>query len=191
MTTQAGVQAPKENRDPNHINDHLQMKFDQVFGEPENNYSFGVVWECSETCYTCWHGLCYGLASCLCSVWIVIYWGFIFGCVAFDHIWIFTPFLKLFTMIMQICRPLKPCIDCCIKPCTGACAHFFILFAEPGTDIDRWNKPVIKTPVRRVRINRDSPVPVKRTPVPAPTDEDLFLGQKSQMARSVQRQMML
>lgn len=170
--------------------------FYDVHGEPSGMHSFDMVWEFSEILYKCFLDLCYGLFSCLCGVWIVMYWGCAFAYTAFVHIWIFSPFLLIVKFIMNIfARPLKPIINCCIRPCCGACAHFFILFAEPGADIDKWNYPEIKTPVRRVQIEQEPKVLVKKqakeNPTPRELEEQLWLGEKERMARSVKRQMML
>ncbi|KAH3892479.1 hypothetical protein DPMN_016597 [Dreissena polymorpha] len=80
------------NRDPNGINGHLQVAFEDVLGEPEGIRSIDCVWKMAFTCFECWKGLCYKLATLLCGCCIAACWGVDFATISF------VPYLVLHTM---------------------------------------------------------------------------------------------
>lgn len=165
-----------------------------MLAEPKGNHSCDILWECSDIVFSCLKNLCYGLISLLCGFWLAAFWGIAFGWTAFQHIWICSPFARLVELIMDFFRCFRPIVRCCIVPYTAACAHLFILFAEPGVDIDQWSKPVFNTPVRKLKPppqkdekKSDGKQSVKV--IPPVNSEDLYLGTKTGMAKSIQRQM--
>ena len=151
-----------------------------MLGEPDGIHSCDIIWECSFILFSCFKNLCYGLVTLLCGFWLAAYWGVCFGCIGFQHIWIFTPFLKLFGLFLDMFRCCRPVIRCCIIPCVGSCGHLFILFAKPGADPYAWAKVEVKTPVQRMK-----PPPKKDEKkdgdkksvkvIPPPNPENLYL----------------
>merc|ERR1712122_391702 len=53
------------NRDPNNINDHLRVTFEDVLAEPEGIHSMNCVWSNSYKCFNCCKDLCYTIMTLL------------------------------------------------------------------------------------------------------------------------------
>ncbi|PAA76956.1 hypothetical protein BOX15_Mlig006601g2, partial [Macrostomum lignano] len=114
------------NRDPNGINQGLQVKFEDVLAEPDGAHSMDCVWSNSYKCYTCGLSLSYKIATLFCGIFIALHWGCTFGCVAFNEIWYMTPNCKLFELQMRcIKRFVTVMLECCFGPCCAACGMFF------------------------------------------------------------------
>ncbi|KAL4226705.1 Caveolin-1 [Mactra antiquata] len=119
------------NRDPNNLNDHLKVQFEDVFGEPEGARSIDCVWKLSYTCFTCWLGLCYKIATLLYGICIAAEWGCEFASIAFYHIWYVTPMLRVCEINCEVFKKLtKTCCNCCMEPCCEACGALFIHFKK-------------------------------------------------------------
>ncbi|XP_064606148.1 caveolin-1-like [Liolophura sinensis] len=113
-------------RDPNAINSHIQVAFEDVLAEPEGIHSFDCVWRFSYLCFEFWKNFCYKLATLCCGLCIAMNWGCVFAETAFYHVWYITPALK----IMEInCGPWKKCcricLSCLMDPC---CESMGLLF---------------------------------------------------------------
>ncbi|KAH3792532.1 hypothetical protein DPMN_146029 [Dreissena polymorpha] len=120
---------PPEDRDPKNINTHLKLDFYSVLAEPPTSpQSFDIVWECSETCFSCLQGCMYKLTTFFCGPCIAFYWGIQFVPFLFANIWIFTPLKQMFTLICGYW--FKYCCYFCartfVSPCTWACGALFI-----------------------------------------------------------------
>ncbi|XP_070183798.1 caveolin-2-like [Littorina saxatilis] len=51
------------NRDPNNINDHVKVAFEDVLAEPEGARSIDCVWICSHSCFEGSKSCCYSIMS--------------------------------------------------------------------------------------------------------------------------------
>lgn len=112
------------NRDPNNLNDHLKVSFEELIGEPDHTHSIDCVWKLSYKCFNLWKALCYVIATTLCGIFIACGWGCFFACEAFQHIWYITPWLRAFELYLfpsakiyaMICRNMcDPCCESCGK----------------------------------------------------------------------------
>ena len=56
------------NRDPNNMNVHIQVSFDDVLAEPEGAHSMDCVWRNAHTCFTCGLGCCYKALTFICGL---------------------------------------------------------------------------------------------------------------------------
>merc|ERR1712154_559611 len=83
------------NRDPNNINDHLKVTFEDVLAEPEGAHSMDCVWSCSYKCFNCCKDLAYMILTLFYGICIAMEWGCEFGQIAFIHIWYVTPCFKV------------------------------------------------------------------------------------------------
>merc|ERR1711936_409871 len=52
-TTTMAAELDMMNRDPNNINPHLKVGFEDIFGEPEEIRSMDCVWQNSYKCFKC------------------------------------------------------------------------------------------------------------------------------------------
>lgn len=88
------------NRDPNHLNNHIQVNFDDVFAEPEGAHSMDCVWTNSFKCFNCWLGCCYKLITFFTGIFIAMGWGCLFALVAFTEVWFLTPYIRLQNIVL-------------------------------------------------------------------------------------------
>ncbi|XP_060595592.1 caveolin-1-like [Ruditapes philippinarum] len=119
------------NRDPNNLNDHLKVAFEDILAEPDGVRSIDCVWKLSFSCFNFWLGVCYKLSTLCCGICLAAEWACEFAEVAFYHIWFITPSLRL----MEInCEVFKKCHQticaCCLEPCCLACGKIFSAFEK-------------------------------------------------------------
>ncbi|XP_060595850.1 caveolin-1-like [Ruditapes philippinarum] len=119
------------NRDPNNINDHIKVCFEDVLAEPEGVHSMDCVWKLSHKCFTLWLSLCYKLSTLCCGICIAASWGCEFAGVAFNHVWAVTPCLRMLELNCSILKRIHETIcGCCIEPCCEACGQVFNAFKK-------------------------------------------------------------
>ncbi|VDI34537.1 caveolin 1 [Mytilus galloprovincialis] len=119
-------------RDPNGINAHLgTLHFNDVFGEPDGVHSIDCVWKLSAKCFDCWKLLCYNILTIFYGVCIAAEWGCEFAVIAFYHIWIISPCMKIFEINCGICQRIySTCVNCCIVPWCEAFGSLFSAFKK-------------------------------------------------------------
>merc|ERR1712170_190610 len=57
-----------ETRDPNNLNDHLKVTFEEALGEPDHTHALDCVWKYSYKCFNFCKALCYLIATTLCCL---------------------------------------------------------------------------------------------------------------------------
>ena len=104
----------------------IQVKFEDVFGEPEGAHSPECAWKCAFKCYEGARGCCYKCMTVLCSWLYGLCWGCEFACVTFSYIWSWTPSLRVTTMVCGIQQKFwEAMLNCCLGPCCAACGMMF------------------------------------------------------------------
>ncbi|XP_050414695.1 caveolin-1 [Patella vulgata] len=114
------------NRDPNDINDHLKVQFEDVLAEPDGARSFECCWNCSRLCFNCSKGCCYKFLTLICALPFALCWGCSFAMITFQHVWHFTPLLRAWMInlgCMQKC--FGTLVNCCLAPICEACGLMF------------------------------------------------------------------
>ncbi|KAK1136731.1 hypothetical protein K0M31_001270 [Melipona bicolor] len=74
-----------EDRDPNSLNKHLQVMWDDVIGEPEGIRSPECAWRLSGHCFRLSRSCCYVFLSVLIAPLLALCFGFTFACLAFQR----------------------------------------------------------------------------------------------------------
>ncbi|XP_076469379.1 caveolin-1-like [Babylonia areolata] len=119
------------NRDPNNINDHLKVAFEDVLAEPEGVRSMDCVWTNSYKCFNCCKDICYMISTLFCGICIAMEWGCEFADIAFVHIWYVTPCFKVMELNCGCIQKLYGmCVHCCMDPCCEACGILFSAFKK-------------------------------------------------------------
>lgn len=80
-----------ENRDPNRINDDIQIQFADIIAEPEGYHSSKYVWHMSKTIYDFGKDAAYQLVSFIFGIPLSLIWGCLFASVACCHVWCYSP----------------------------------------------------------------------------------------------------
>lgn len=120
-----GQEQNMENRDPNGLNSHIQVMFEDVLGEPDGAHSIDCVWRNAYNCFECGKNLCYKLMTTLCGICIALEWGCEFAMVTFNHVWCWTPMMRDLSITVGCCSKfVRVILDCCCVPwceAMGAC----------------------------------------------------------------------
>merc|ERR1711976_804042 len=83
-----------DQRDPNNLNEHLQVLWDDIIGEPEGIKSTQCAWNCSYKCFRGTRNCCYILLTTLFAPCLAFCSAVNFACLAFQHIWCMGPCLR-------------------------------------------------------------------------------------------------
>nr|KAG5706066.1 hypothetical protein BaRGS_028175 [Batillaria attramentaria] len=114
------------NRDPNGINSHIQVNFEDTIAEPEGAHSIDCVWRASYSCFNCWKNFYYKLCTLLCGIPMAMCWGCEFAAIALQHVWCLTPCMRSWVVNIGICQKFYgSLVQCCIGPCCETCGLFF------------------------------------------------------------------
>ncbi|KAF0290923.1 Caveolin-1 [Amphibalanus amphitrite] len=115
-----------EERDPNNINLHLQVMWDDVIAEPEGIASRDCTWRTSYKCFRGAKHCCYRFLACLLGPCLACCLGCQFACLAFQHIWCNTPCLRQCKINCNFIRALnRVCAGAILAPCFDVCGTMF------------------------------------------------------------------
>ena len=89
------------NRDPNSMNNFIQVEFEDVLAEPSGAHSSDCVWRNSFKCFNCGKNCSYKLLSCLTGICIALAWGCAFGELTFSVIWCWVPGLRYINIFLH------------------------------------------------------------------------------------------
>jgi len=115
-----------DNRDPNNINEHLQVMWDDVIGEPEGIRSTECAWNCSYKCFRGTKNCCYLLLATIFAPCLAFCSAINFACLAFQHIWCMTPCLRTWKIncaFVRTCMTIGLAATC--GPCAEICGLYF------------------------------------------------------------------
>ena len=114
------------NRDPNSMNNYIQVEFEDVLAEPEGAHSADCVWTNSKKCFDCGFKFYYKLMTYCCGICIALQWGCTFGQIAFMAVWIYTPFMRLLSITLTPIRKLISIyLSTFVAPCMETAGLFF------------------------------------------------------------------
>lgn len=116
-------------RDPNSINDHVKVRFSDIFAEPDEEvHSFDKIWVLSFKVFTLVKVWCYRITSVILALPCAVCWGCHFACLSFCQIWCCIPCLKACDVDLWCVRKIwTVCIDSFIGPC---CAAYGLIFSR-------------------------------------------------------------
>jgi len=91
-------------RDEKHVNEHINIQFEDVLAEPDGGHSFEGVWRMAYVVFTGTKFWLYRLLAALCALPCALCWGINFACLSFCHIWAITPFLRVFDLFFYFIK---------------------------------------------------------------------------------------
>ncbi|CAH0592102.1 unnamed protein product [Chrysodeixis includens] len=113
-----------EDRDPNNLNQHIQIVWDDIIGEPEGARSPECAWRLSHACYRHSRNCCYTVLAVLLAPPCALLLGCGFACLAFEQIWCTRPCLRC---VKIYCANLRTMVQSCaaavVVPCADAVGH--------------------------------------------------------------------
>ncbi|KAJ8686599.1 hypothetical protein QAD02_022393 [Eretmocerus hayati] len=115
-----------EDRDPHRLNEHLQVIWDDIIGEPDGVRSPECAWRLSNHCFRLSHGCCYVLLSVLIAPLVALCLGLTFACLAFEHIWCIVPCLRVWRISCSASRNYCTAfVQAVVRPCTESLGYCF------------------------------------------------------------------
>ncbi|XP_076469630.1 caveolin-1-like [Babylonia areolata] len=114
------------NRDPNDINDHLKVAFEDVLAEPDGAHSISCVWRCAFHIFNCSKAVAYNLLTIIYGLPLAMYWGCEFAYITFIHVWEITPCLRVLMIECGVLQKIwNTCLHCCLGPVCENCGLLF------------------------------------------------------------------
>ncbi|XP_069484030.1 caveolin-2 [Ambystoma mexicanum] len=113
-------------RDPQGLNSHLQIGFEDVIGEPSTTHSFDKVWICSHALFEVSKYLIYKLLTLLLAIPLAFLAGLVFAVLSCLHIWVVMPFIKTCLMVLPSVKTLwKSTTDAFVEPLFTSMGRIF------------------------------------------------------------------
>jgi len=107
-----------EDRDPNSLNPHLQVLWDDVVGEPEGLHSPDFSWDFSMKVYDASRNCCYMCLAVICGPIVALCSGLNFACLSFCQIWFCWPCLRFYKINLAMVKQFwESCLKTCCAPC--------------------------------------------------------------------------
>ena len=92
-----------QDRDPEHINDHLKLEFHDIFAEPHPSiFSFDFIWKISFKLFEFIKLWTYRILTLIFGIPVAILWAIYFGIYSFIHIWCLVPVYRAFLVKLVI-----------------------------------------------------------------------------------------
>ncbi|XP_019880899.2 caveolin-3-like [Aethina tumida] len=126
MSKEPSEMVDLEDRDPNTLSQHLQVSWDEVFGEPDTIRSPECAWSVSHQCFRLSRNCCYTCLSVLCAPIAAFLMGITFACISFKHIWCLNPCLRIWKITCASTRNfVAACAQAIVVPCTESFGYFW------------------------------------------------------------------
>uniref|UniRef100_UPI0037E97871 caveolin-2 n=1 Tax=Semicossyphus pulcher TaxID=241346 RepID=UPI0037E97871 len=100
LSKKGNVYTAVPDRDPNDINAHLKVGFEDVIAEPISAHSFDKVWIGSHAAFELVKFILYRLLSTLLAVPMAFILGVVFAVLSCIHIWLVMPLIQCFLMLL-------------------------------------------------------------------------------------------
>lgn len=115
-----------ENRDPNSLNSHLQVMWDDVIGEPEGIASPNCTWTCSQCCFRTLKNITYVLMTVVFAPFAAACLGVQFACLSCCHIWCCMPCLRTYKINCAMAKNFyEVYLAACCTPCMESMGRIF------------------------------------------------------------------
>lgn len=100
LSKKGKVYVEPPDRDPNDINAHLKVGFEDVIAEPVSTHSFDRVWIGSHAVFELVKFLFYRVLTTVLAVPMAFVLGLLFGVLSCIHIWLVMPLIQSFMMLL-------------------------------------------------------------------------------------------
>jgi len=113
-------------RDEKRINDHVNILFEDVIGEPDPTHGFEFIWRLTYLLFNATRFWAYRFVACIIAIPLALIWAIVFAFVNISTIWCFTPSLRIFDIILyHIHRVWSGLIRCVLDPFFNSAALCF------------------------------------------------------------------
>ncbi|XP_076351802.1 caveolin-1-like [Tachypleus tridentatus] len=91
-------------RDERHINDHINLVFEDVLAEPDASHGFDGVWRVANLTFSYTRHWLYRILSALVALPCGLIWGILFALFSLINIWLITPVLRTLEVCLVIVK---------------------------------------------------------------------------------------
>jgi len=88
-------------RDEKHVNQHINITFEDVLGEPDPTHGFEFVWRLSYMLFNATRFWFYRLIAAFIAIPLALLWALVFAFINVFTIWFLTPALRVFDIILH------------------------------------------------------------------------------------------
>jgi len=114
-------------RDEKHINDTINLNFEDVLAEPDASHGFDPIWRSAFILFTGSRYWIYRLLSALLALPLALVWGIAFSLITFVSVWLATPVLRILDVVLFYIRKVVVALmQTAVEPVAsafGACFH--------------------------------------------------------------------
>lgn len=89
-------------RDEKHVNDHVNLVFEDVLAEPDASHGFDGAWKLTYLVFSSTRLWCYRLLAALLALPCGLTWGLLFSLLSLLHVWLLTPALRIFDVLLHV-----------------------------------------------------------------------------------------
>nr|XP_039256823.1 caveolin-3-like [Styela clava] len=115
-----------DERDPEDINGHVRVLFEDAFAEPEGSHTIDGVWTCSYKTFWAMKSCCYIVMSVLCGGPCACMWGLMFACQSMINIWCIRPCCRFYEINISCCAAcIRTTVQCYLNPFCDAYSRLF------------------------------------------------------------------
>ncbi|XP_066505889.1 caveolin-2 [Hoplias malabaricus] len=100
LTKKEKIYSTDLDRDPNNINAHLKVEFEDIIAEPTSTHSFDTVWIWSHAVFELLKFIFYRLLTTLLAIPLAFVAGIVFGLLSCVHIWVVMPLVHSCMMVL-------------------------------------------------------------------------------------------
>jgi len=134
-------QEPAPERDPQRLNTHLQIEWDDLIGEPDGVKTVECAWDLSKKCYTGCLGLCYTIFTVFAAPFLGCYLGIGMAYMVFFHVWAIGPVMRMLKMTLFLVRKItRLFLGACMDPYVESMALMFSKMKVRHQEVSKKNQ---------------------------------------------------
>jgi len=88
-------------RDEKRVNDHINILFEDVIGEPDPTQGFEFVWRLTYLLFNATRFWAYRIIAAVIAIPLALIWALIFAFINLSTVWLLTPALKIFDIFLH------------------------------------------------------------------------------------------
>jgi len=88
-------------RDEKRINDHVNVQFEDIIGEPDPTHGFEFIWRLTFLIFNVTRFWVYRFVAAILAIPFALFWAIIFAFINISTIWCCTPSLRVFDLLLH------------------------------------------------------------------------------------------
>jgi len=113
-------------RDEKKVNDHINILFEDVIGEPDPTHGFEFVWRLTYLLFNATRFWLYRIIAAIIAIPLALLWAVVFAFINLATVWGFTPLLRIFDIVLHyVHRVWSGLVRCVLDPFFSSGALLF------------------------------------------------------------------